>query len=106
MIKMCHLVTASDLARLYECVNNTKDINKSVKRNIARFPESFMFRLTNEEYNALRFQIGTSNIRGGRRYNPYVFTEKGVAMLSSVLHFEMAINMSIKIINAFVTMRK
>ena len=96
----------SDLARLYECVNGTKDINKAVKRNIARFPESFMFRLTDEEYNALRFQIGTSNIRGGRRYNPYVFTEQGVAMLSSVLHSEMAINMSIKIINAFVAMRK
>ena len=55
----------SDLARLYECVNGTKDINKAVKRNISRFPESFMFRLTDEEYNALRFQIGTSNIRGG-----------------------------------------
>ncbi len=92
----------SDLARLYECSNGTKDINKAVKRNLERFPENFMFRLTDEEYNALRFQIGTSNIKGGRRYNPYVFTEQGVAMLSSVLHSETAINMSIKIINAFV----
>ena len=53
----------SDLARLYECSNGTKDINKAVKRNLERFPENFMFRLTDEEYNALRFQIGTSNIK-------------------------------------------
>ena len=51
----------SDLARLYECVNGTKGINKAVKRNIERFPESFMFQLTNEEYDNLRFQFGTSN---------------------------------------------
>ena len=55
-----------------------------------RFPDSFMFQLTDEEYNNLRFQTGTSNERGGRRYNPYVFTEQGVAMLSSVLHSEIA----------------
>ena len=96
----------SDLARLYECSNGTKDINKAVKRNINRFPENFMFQLTDIEYNNLRFQIGTSNNKGGRRYNPYVFTEQGVAMLSSVLHTEVAIEMSIKIINAFVSMRK
>ena len=99
----------SDLARLYECVNGTKDINKAVKRNIERFPESFMFQLTTEEYNNLRFQIGTSSLDnnyGGRRYNPYVFTEQGVAMLSSVLHSEIAIKMSVQIINAFVIMRK
>ena len=99
----------SDLARLYECVNGTKDINKAVKRNIERFPESFMFQLTTEEYNNLRFQIGTSrldNNYGGRRYNPYVFTEQGVAMLSSVLHSEIAIKMSVQIINACVIMRK
>ena len=99
----------SDLARLYECVNGTKDINKAVKRNIERFPESFMFQLTDEEYENLRFQIGTSSLGnnyGGRRYNPYVFTEQGVAMLSSVLHSEIAIKMSVQIINAFVVMRK
>ena len=96
----------SDLARLYECANGTKDINKAVKRNIERFPESFMFRLTSEEYDNLRFQFGTSKVRGGRRYNPYAFTEQGVAMLSSVLHSEIAIKMSIQIINAFVIMRK
>ena len=96
----------SDLAILYECTNGTKDINKAVKRNIERFPTNFMFQLTDDEYNYLRFQIGTSNIKGGRRYKPYVFTEQGVAMLSSVLRSETAINMSIKIIDAFVTMRK
>ena len=96
----------SDLARLYKCKNGTKDINKAVKRNIERFPTNFMFQLTDDEYNYLRFQIGTSNIKGGRRYKPYVFTEQGVAMLSSVLRSETAINISIKIIDAFVTMRK
>lgn len=100
------MILDSDLARLYECVNGTKDINKAVKRNIERFPENFMFQLTDEEYDNLRFQIGTSKVRGGRRYNPYVFTEQGVAMLSSVLHSEVAIKMSIQIINAFVIMRK
>ena len=95
----------SDLANIYKCTNGTKDINKAVKRNIERFPEVFMFQLSDYEYNTLRFQIGTSNERGGRRYNPYVFTEQGIAMLSSVLHTETAINMSIKIMEAFVAMR-
>lgn len=96
----------SDLAKLYECTNGTKDINKAVKRNLERFPEKFMFQLTDDEYEFLRFQIGTSKIRGGRRYNPYVFTEQGVAMLSSVLHTTTAISVSIRIMDAFVTMRK
>ena len=105
-IRGVQVILDSDLARLYECVNGTKDINKAVKRNIERFPENFMFQLTDEEYDNLRFQIGTSKVRGGRRYNPYVFTEQGVAMLSGVLHSEVAIKMSIQIINAFVIMRK
>ena len=98
----------SNLARLYKCVNGTKDINKAVKRNAERFPENFMFQLTDSEYEVLRFQFGTLKLGRGqhRKYNPYVFTEQGVAMLSSVLHTEIAITMSIKIINAFVTMRK
>ena len=95
-----------DLARLYECTNGTKDINKAVKRNIDRFPEGFMFQLTEEEFNILRFHFGTSKVQGGRRYKPYVFTEQGVAMLSSVLHSKTAIQVSIKIMNAFVAMRK
>ncbi|MBQ8891509.1 MAG: ORF6N domain-containing protein [Bacilli bacterium] len=105
-IRGVQVILDSDLAMLYECVNGTKDINKAVKRNIERFPESFMFQLTNEEYDNLRFQSGTSKVRGGRRYNPYVFTEQGVAMLSSVLHSEIAVKMSIQIINTFVIMRK
>ena len=105
-IRGVQVILDSDLARLYECANGTKDINKAVKRNIDRFPKSFMFQLTDEEYDNLRFQFGTSKVRGGRRYNPYVFTEQGVAMLSSVLHSEIAIKMSIQIINAFVIMRK
>ncbi len=105
-IRGVQVILDSDLARLYECANGTKDINKAVKRNIKRFPENFMFQLTNDEYDNLRFQVGTSKVRGGRRYNPYAFTEQGVAMLSSVLHTEIAINMSIQIINTFITMRK
>ena len=104
-IRGVQVILDSDLARLYKCVNGTKDINKAVKRNIERFPNSFMFQLTDKEYDDLRFQFGTSKEKGGRRYNPYVFTEQGVAMLSSVLHSEIAIKMSIKIINAFVVMR-
>ncbi len=105
-IRGVQVILDSDLAKLYKCTNGTKDINKAVKRNIERFPESFMFQLTDDEYENLRFQIGTSKERGGRRYNPYAFTEQGVAMLSSVLHSEIAIKMSIKIINTFVIMRK
>ena len=95
----------SDLAKLYGCKNGTKEIIKAVKRNIERFPENFMFQITKNEYIDLRFQNGTSKTRGGRRYNPYVFTETGIAMLSSVLHSEIAISTSIKIMNAFVALR-
>ena len=107
-VRGVQVILDSDLAKLYQCVNGTKDINKAVKRNIERFPKNFMFQLTNNEYESLRFQIGTLKVGRGqhRKYNPYVFTEQGVAMLSSVLHTEVAISMSVKIINAFVTMRK
>lgn len=94
-----------DLASLYQV--ETKILNKAVKRNVERFPETFCFQLTDEESETLRFQIGTSNAgRGGRRYLPYVFTEQGVAMLSAVLRSEIAIKVSIEIMNAFVEMRK
>lgn len=88
----------SDLAKLYECKNGTKDINKAVKRNLDRFPEDFYFRLTDEEYKILRFQFGTSKkeMRGGRTYLPYVFTEQGVAMLASVLKTPVASKISMK----------
>ena len=99
----------SDLAKLYKCVNGTKTINLAVKRHINRFPERFMFQLTDDEYNDLRFQTETSNLEndyGDRRYNPYVFTEQGVAMLATVLKTKVAEEVSIKIMNAFVLMRK
>ena len=97
----------SDLARLYHCKNGTKDINKSVKRNLDRFPSDFYFQLTDEEYNFLKFQSGTSNIlgRGGVRKLPYVFTEQGVAMLATILRTEIASQMSVNIMRAFVAMR-
>jgi len=95
----------SDLADLYEVP--TKRLNEAVKRNLARFPTHYMFQLTNEEFESLRSQIATSNkTRGGRRYMPYVFTEQGVAMLSTVLNSEKAIQINIKIIDTFVQMRQ
>jgi len=95
----------SDLAGLYQVL--TKNLNRAVSRNPDRFPEDFMFRLTPEEAECLRFQKGTSNEgRGGRRYLPHVFTEHGVAMLASVLNSGRAVQMSILIIRAFVRMRE
>ena len=98
----------SDLAYLYGCANGTKDINKAVKRNIERFPSNFYFQLTKDEYLNLKFQIGTSNnnLHGGVRKLPYVFTEQGVAMLSSVLRTKNAARVSVNIMNAFVYMRR
>ena len=94
-----------DLARLYEV--ETKILNRAVKRNLQRFPLDFMFQLTEDEADALRCQIGTSNKgRGGRRYLPYVFTEHGVAMLSTVLNSERAITANIEIMRAFVKLRQ
>jgi len=85
----------------------TKILNKAVKRNLQRFPLDFMFQLTQDEAESLRFQIGTSNKgRGGRRYLPYVFTEQGVAMLSTVLNSERAITVNIEIMRAFVKLRQ
>ena len=98
----------SDLARLYECVNGTKTINLAVKRHINRFPERFMFRLTEEEVkNCSRFQFETLKERGHNiKYLPYVFTEQGVAMLATVLRTPVAEEVSIRIMDAFVAMRK
>ena len=94
----------SDLAKLYECKNGTKDINKAVKRNIERFPKNFYFQITEEEMKKLWFQSGTANKM--IRSLPYVFTKQGIAMLSSVLHTQIAISQSIRIMDAFVKMRK
>ena len=98
----------SDLARLYECTNGTKDINKAVGRNINKFPEDFYFQLTDEEYSCLRFRFGTLKKGRGqhRKYTPYVFTEQGVAMLATVLKTKVADIVSINIMRAFVSMKK
>jgi hypothetical protein len=82
-------------------------LNKAVKRNLDRFPEDFMFQLTLQEFKSLRFQFGISKEgRGGRRYAPYVFTEQGVAMLSSVLSSKRAVHVNIEIMRAFVRLRR
>lgn len=105
-----------DLAKLYGV--EPKRLNEQVKRNIERFPKQFRFQLTEEEYQNLRSQFATSSSNdslrsqivtsshGGRRYLPYVFTEQGVSMLSAVLKSKVAVEISIKIINSFVNMRK
>ncbi len=97
----------ADLAMLYEVP--TKALVQAVKRNIERFPSDFMFQLTPEEFAGLRSRFVTSNMetkRGGRRYPPYAFTEQGVAMLSSVLRSERAIQVNIEIMRAFVRLRE
>lgn len=94
----------SDLAMLYQV--ETRVFNQAVSRNIERFPENFRFQLTAEEYDSLRSQIVTSNGRGGRRYRPYMFTEQGIAMLSGVLRSDVAVQVSIRIMNTFVEMRR
>ena len=97
-----------DLAMLYQV--ETKNLNKAMKRNEKRFPKDFCFQLTKEEYDNLRFQIGTSSLEGsnygGRRYYPFVFTEQGIAMLSAILRSDVAISVSIRIMKTFVEMRK
>lgn len=99
----------SDLAMLYRV--ETKRLNESVKRNIDRFPSHFRFQLSEEEAASLRSQISASKLaeengKGGRRYLPYVFTEQGIAMLSAVLKSSAAIQVSIRIMDTFVEMRK
>ena len=83
----------------------TKRLKESVRRNIRRFPEDFMFELSTEEWVILRTQFATSSW-GGQRYNPYAFNEQGVAMLSSVLNSEIAIDINIAIVRAFVMIRQ
>ena len=92
-----------DLAELYGVT--TGNLNKAVSRNIARFPEDFMFLLKKEEFDNLIFQFGTSSW-GGRRKPPYAFTEQGVAMLSGVLHSERAITVNIQIMRVFTKIRE
>jgi len=94
----------SDLAELYQVT--TGNLNKAVRRNRDRFPEDFLFQLTAEETESLRFQFGRSNAgRGGRRFHPYVFTEQGIAMLSGVLTSPRAVAVNVAIMRTFVQMR-
>ena len=96
----------SDVAKLYNC--ETKYVNRVVKRNIERFPEEFCFQLTESEFQVLRCQFVTfkSNGRGHhRKYMPYVFTEQGIAMISALLKSDIAVNVSIQIMKAFIEMR-
>ena len=98
----------SDVAMLYHY--ETKNINKAMKRNIERFPEDFCFQLTKDELQNLKFQNGTSSFvkenYGGRRKLPYVYTEQGISMLAGILKNEIAVQVSINIIRAFIEMRK
>jgi len=96
----------SDLADLYQV--ETKVFNQAVKRNSARFPEDFMFQLTEKEYENLRSQFVTSRLEthGGRRYVPFAFTENGVYMLSAVLKSQVAIDVSIEIMRTFTKLRE
>jgi len=117
-IRGLQVMIDEDLAILYGV--ETKAFNQAVKRNIERFPERFRFQLTEKEYENLRSQFVTSSLdetlrsqimtlekrHGGRRYSPYVFTEQGVSMLSAVLRSQTAVEVSIKIIDSFVEMRK
>jgi phage regulator Rha-like protein len=105
LIRRTRVMIDSDLATLYGV--STSNLNKAVKRNLERFPKDFMFQLSNSESRTLRFRIGISKDtgRGGRRYAPYVFTEQGVAMLSSVLNSPRAVQVNIAIMRAFLQMR-
>ena len=93
----------SQLAELYGVA--TANLVRAMKRNIDRFPEDFMFQLSREEFADLRYHFGTSSAWGGRRYPPYAFTEHGVAMLSSVLRSQRAIQVNIEIMRAFSRLR-
>ncbi len=103
LIRNQKVLLDSHLAELYQV--ETKQLKRQVRRNIERFPEDFMFKLTKNEFDNLRSQIGTSSW-GGSRYTPMVFTEQGVAMLSSVLKSDRAIAVNIKIIRIFTKMRQ
>ncbi len=109
------VIVDSDLAQLYGVT--TSNFNKAVKRNIERFPSDFMFQLTKEEFESLRFQTGISNEsmrsqfatskeRGGRRYLPYAFTEHGALMAANILNSDRAVEASVQVVRAFVKLRQ
>jgi phage regulator Rha-like protein len=104
IIRSQKVMLSPDLAELYQV--ETRALVQAVKRNIDRFPEDFMFQLSDEEYTNLKSQIVISSWGGARRATPYAFTEHGVAMLSAVLNSDRAVQMSILIVRAFVRMRE
>jgi hypothetical protein len=114
LVRKRKVMLDADLSELYGV--DTKVLNQAVKRNKERFPEDFMFQISEREYACLRSHIVTSNDesqakisknkRGGRRYLPFAFTEQGVAMLSSVLHSKRAVLVNIQIMRAFVRLRE
>ncbi|MDP3732225.1 MAG: ORF6N domain-containing protein [Candidatus Omnitrophota bacterium] len=103
LIRGHKVMLSMDLAKLYGVP--TMRLNEQVKRNIKRFPDDFMFQLSNAEHEILKSQIAISSWGGARRANPYAFTEQGVAMLSSVLNSERAIHVNIAIMRAFVRLK-
>jgi hypothetical protein len=104
LIRSIKVMLDSDLAELYGV--ETRNLIQAVKRNIERFPSDFMLQLTKEEFDSLRSQIVISKGKGGRRYLPYVFSEQGVAMLSSVLKSKRAVEVNIAIMRVFVKLRE
>ena len=104
LVRKQKVMLDADLAGLYGV--ETRVLVQAVKRNLQRFPEDFMFQLSHEEFTALRSQSVTSSDWGGRRYPPYAFTEQGVAMLSSVLRSQRAIQVNIEIMRAFIRLRQ
>jgi ORF6N domain len=104
-LRKTRVMLDSDLAQLYDVT--TSNLNLAVRRNRNRFPKDFMFQLTKKDAGVLRLQFAISNKtgRGGRRYRPYVFTEHGVAMLSSILHSDRAVQVNIAIMRAFLQLR-
>lgn len=105
-IRGVQVMLASDVAKLYQI--ETRIINQVIKRNIKRFPDTFCFQLTEEEYSNLRsqFVISSKNSHGGTRYLPYVLTEQGIMMLSGLLKNDIAVNVNVQIIDAFVKLRR
>ncbi|MEQ4488821.1 MAG: ORF6N domain-containing protein [Dehalococcoides mccartyi] len=104
LIRKQKVMLDADLAALYGV--ETKALVQAVKRNLERFPEDFMFQLSRDEFSILRSQSVTSSDWGGRRYPPYAFTEQGVAMLSSVLRSQRAVQVNIEIMRTFIRLRQ
>jgi hypothetical protein len=104
LIRNHRVMFDADLAALYGV--ETKQLVRAVKRNIYRFPNDFMFQLSEREFENLRYHFGTSSRWGGRRYRPFAFTEQGVAMLSSILKSKRAVQVNIEIMRAFVRLRR